>query len=169
MALFGRKEEAVPGVKPDGLPVCSGTRPCRRRWLRCCCLSRRGTKRIGKEGVAKAIDILTRYKQGKANLRDPHCRGRAVVGAAPLGKPSGAGRQQGPADRGRGAGADVCLAVQLHHQQARRRHGQLPGAGGAAQGAQRRGERKDPLLHPAGGAGVQRVRADPTPTTGGES
>ena len=68
MALFGRKEEAVPGVKPDGLPGVQRDETMPPEMAAMLLSQPEGTKRIGKEEVAKAIDILTRYKQGKANL-----------------------------------------------------------------------------------------------------
>ena len=50
------------------------------------------------------------------------------------------------------------VAVQLHRQQTRRRHGQLPGAERAAEGAGRRGDGEAPLRHSAGGVGTGGLR-----------
>ena len=68
MALFGRKEEAVPGVKPNGLPGVQREKTMPPELAAMLLSQPEGEKRIGREEVAKAIDILTRYKQGKANL-----------------------------------------------------------------------------------------------------
>ncbi|MEA4934255.1 MAG: hypothetical protein VB071_11870 [Lawsonibacter sp.] len=69
MAIFGKREEpkqknvwGVPGVQQDDTvpPEAAGmllTTPS-------------AAPRIGKEEIGKAIDILTRYKQGKANLEE---------------------------------------------------------------------------------------------------
>lgn len=78
--------------------------------------------------------------------------GRAVVGAAALG-----GDRPGQAKTGRGK-AHERVALQHPHQQARRRHGQLPGPRGPAPGAERRGERPRPERSAAGDLGKQRAR-----------
>lgn len=69
MALFGRKEEAVPGVKPDGLPGVQRDETMPPEMAAMLLSQPEGAKRIGKEEVAKAIDILTRYKQARPTWR----------------------------------------------------------------------------------------------------
>ena len=50
------------------------------------------------------------------------------------------------------------VAVQQHRQQARRRHGQLPGTQRAAPGGRRRGDGAGAFQRAAGGAGAGRLR-----------
>ena len=117
------------------------------RHVRNDCCGRSHRHRRGGEGGAAFAAVQER--QGRAGHPD---RGqRAVVPDAALEElqEQDDGGQTHPGER---------VAVQLHCQQARRRHGQLPGTQRAAQSGGRREDGEGPLEGAAGGAGTGGLR-----------
>ena len=72
MALFGRKpEETAAGLPPSvGIPGVQRDESVSPEMAAMLLTTPSTQKRIGQEEVAKAISILTRYKQGKSNLEE---------------------------------------------------------------------------------------------------
>lgn len=78
MALFGRKNEgdqvnqaaAMPRPASTGLPGVQRDETMPPEMAAMLLTAPAGEKRIGREEIARAIEILTRYKQGKANLEE---------------------------------------------------------------------------------------------------
>ena len=72
MALFGRKpEEMAAGLPPSvGIPGVQRDESVSPEMAAMLLTTPSTQKRIGQEEVAKAISILTRYKQGKSNLEE---------------------------------------------------------------------------------------------------